>query len=194
MTRERKGAEARSPLVRLSKWMSLVLRHEPAKFGLVLDSAGWARVDDLLAAAGRAGVPLDDASLRRVVAENDKRRFALSDDGARIRASQGHSVAVALGLEPVEPPAVLFHGTATRFLDSIRREGLIPGRRRHVHLSADEAAAAAVGARHGRPAVLRVDAARMHADGHRFYLSANGVWLTEAAGAAYLAFPGDDAT
>ena len=181
-------------LVRLSKWMSLVLRHDPAKFGVQLDDAGWTRVDDLLAAAAHAGVPLDAALLRRVVEENDKRRFALSDDGAMIRASQGHSVAVDLGLEPMEPPAVLFHGTATRFLDSIRRDGLVPGSRRQVHLSAGEATATAVGARHGRPAVLRVDAGRMHADGHRFYLSANGVWLADAVPAAYLVFPGDDAT
>ncbi|HLM67748.1 MAG TPA: RNA 2'-phosphotransferase, partial [Longimicrobium sp.] len=114
-------------LTHLSKWMSLVLRHEPAKFGVELDDAGWTRVDGLLAAAARAGVPLDDATLRRVVAENDKQRFALSADGAMIRASQGHSVEVELGLEAVEPPPVLFHGTATRFLDSIRRDGLVPG-------------------------------------------------------------------
>lgn len=175
-------------LIRASKWMSLVLRHDPATFGVVLDDAGWTPVDDLLAAAARARVPLNAALLRRVVEENDKRRFALSDDGARIRASQGHSVAVDLGLEPVEPPAVLFHGTATRFLDSIRRDGLVPGSRRHVHLSADAETATAVGARHGRPAILRVSAARMHADGHRFFLSANGVWLAGAIPAAYLVF------
>jgi putative RNA 2'-phosphotransferase len=169
--------------------MSLVLRHEPAKFGVELDSGGWVRVDDLLAAARRAGVPLDDESLRRVVAENDKKRFVLSEDGARIRASQGHSVEVDLGLEPVEPPALLFHGTATRFLDSIRQGGLIAGSRQHVHLSADEATATTVGARHGRPAVLRVDAARMHADAHRFYLSANRVWLTATIPPGYLTIP-----
>jgi putative RNA 2'-phosphotransferase len=178
-------------LVRLSKWMSLVLRHDPAKFGVVLDEAGWTRVDDLIAAAARAGVPLDDATLRRAVAENDKQRFALSGDGAMIRASQGHSVQVELGLEPVEPPPVLFHGTATRFLDSIRRDGLVPGSRRHVHLSADADTATTVGARHGRPAVLRIDAARMHAGGHLFFRSANGVWLTDAVPAEYLGFPDD---
>jgi putative RNA 2'-phosphotransferase len=181
-------------LVRLSKWMSLVLRHDPAKFGVELDEAGWTRVDELLAAAARAGLPLDDATLRRVVAENDKQRFALSEDGAMIRASQGHSVEVELGLEPGDPPPVLFHGTATRFLDSIRREGLVPGSRRHVHLSANAGTATTVGARHGRPAVLRVDAARMHAEGQRFFLSANGVWLTDAVSAEYLGFPEDDAT
>jgi putative RNA 2'-phosphotransferase len=98
-------------------------------------------------------------------------------------------VEVDLGLEPVEPPALLFHGTATRFLDSIRQGGLIPGSRQHVHLSGDEATATTVGARHGRPAVLRVDAARMHAEGHRFYLSANGVWLTATIPPGYLTIP-----
>ncbi|HEY0037560.1 MAG TPA: RNA 2'-phosphotransferase [Longimicrobium sp.] len=176
-------------LVRLSKWLSLVLRHDPAKFGVRLDSAGWTPVDELLAAAERARVPLDAASLRRVVEENDKRRFALSDDGTRIRASQGHSVDVELGLEPATPPAVLFHGTATRFVDSIRRGGLVPGSRQHVHLSADERTAVSVGARHGRPVVLRVDAARMHAAGHPFFLSANGVWLANAVPAEFLSFP-----
>jgi putative RNA 2'-phosphotransferase len=178
-------------LTQVSKWMSLVLRHEPAKFGVELDEAGWTRVDDLLAAADRAGVPLDDATLRRIVAESDKKRFALSDDCAMIRASQGHSVEVELGLAPVEPPPVLFHGTATRFLDSIRREGLVPGSRRQVHLSADVDTARTVGARHGRPAILRIDAARMHADGHRFFRSANGVWLVDAVPAEYLGFPDD---
>lgn len=176
-------------LVRASKWMSLVLRHRPADFGVVLDGAGWTRVDDLLAAAARARVPLDEPTLRRVVEENDKRRFALSDDGTRIRASQGHSVDVELGLKPVEPPAVLFHGTATRFLDSIRERGLLPGTRQHVHLSADEATAVNVGARHGRPAVLRVNAARMDAAGLLFFRSANGVWLCDSVPAEYLSFP-----
>ncbi|HLL82625.1 MAG TPA: RNA 2'-phosphotransferase [Longimicrobium sp.] len=179
-------------LVRLSKWMSLVLRHDPAKFGVVLDEAGWTRVDDLIAAAARADVPLDDATLRRAVAENDKQRFALSGDGAMIRASQGHSVQVELGLEPAEPPPILFHGTATRFLDSIRRDGLVPGSRRDVHLSADPDTATTVGARHGRPAVLRIDAARMHAGGRLFFRSANGVWLTDAVPAEYLGFPDDN--
>jgi putative RNA 2'-phosphotransferase len=136
-------------------------------------------------------VALDRATLDRVVGENDKQRFALSADGRRIRASQGHSVAVELGLEPREPPAVLFHGTADRNLDSIRAEGLRPGRRTHVHLSADEATATAVGRRHGRPVVLRVHAGRMHAAGHAFYRSDNGVWLTARVPAADIGFPAD---
>lgn len=176
-------------LVRASKFLSLVLRHKPEHIGITLDAAGWVGVDELLAAAGRSGFALDRATLERVVADNDKRRFAFSEDGARIRASQGHSVAVELGLEPQAPPEVLFHGTATRFLDSIRRGGLRPGSRTHVHLSADEATARTVGQRHGKPAVLRIDAGAMHRDGHAFVRSENGVWLTEAVPAGYISFP-----
>lgn len=176
-------------LVRASRFLSLVLRHRPEHVGLALDSAGWVGVDELLAAAQRSGLPLDRATLERVVAENDKRRFALSADGARIRASQGHSVRVDLGLVAHEPPDVLFHGTATRFLESIRREGLLAGSRTHVHLSADEATARAVGRRHGAPVVLRVAAGDMHRDGLALVRSENGVWLAREVPVRYLAFP-----
>ena len=176
-------------LVRASKFLSLVLRHRPERIGITLDSAGWVAVDELLAAARRSGFPLDRATLERVVAENDKRRFAFSADGARIRASQGHSVGVDLGLAPQAPPDVLFHGTAARFLESIRCEGLKAGSRTHVHLSADEVTARTVGQRHGSPVVLRVEAGAMHRDGHEFYHSENGVWLALAVPARYLGFP-----
>jgi putative RNA 2'-phosphotransferase len=146
-------------------------------------------VDDLLAAAARAGVALDRSTLQRVVAENDKQRFALSADGLRIRASQGHSVAVELGLAPVEPPETLYHGTADRNLDSIRAQGLVSGRRTHVHLSADEATAVNVGRRHGRPVVLRVQSGEMHRAGHAFFRSDNGVWLTAAVRVEHIRFP-----
>jgi putative RNA 2'-phosphotransferase len=167
-------------LVGTSKFLSKVLRHAPGSVGLRLDEAGWAEVEELLAAAARAGVALDRPTLERVVGENDKQRFAFSADGRRIRASQGHSVEVELGLEPREPPETLYHGTAEHNLESIRREGLRPGRRTHVHLSADPDTAVAVGRRHGRPVVLRVAAGRMHRAGHAFYRSDNGVWLTGA--------------
>jgi len=176
-------------LVRASRFLSLVLRHRPEQIGIALDSAGWVSVDELLAAARRSGFPLDRATLERVVAENDKRRFAFSGDGARIRASQGHSVDVELGLAAQAPPEVLFHGTATRFLESIRREGLRPGSRTHVHLSPDEATARVVGRRHGAPVVLRVAAGDMHRDGLALVRSENGVWLAREVPAPYLAFP-----
>jgi len=173
-------------LIRLSKFLSLVLRHEPEKIGVALDANGWVAVDELLTGAAKAGVALTPEGLRRIVETDDKKRFAFSDDGRRIRASQGHSVEVDLDLPAAVPPEHLFHGTATRFLGSIRAEGLRPQSRWHVHLSPDEETAVKVGMRHGKPAVLRVAAGRMQRDGHAFYLSANGVWLTETVPAEYL--------
>ncbi|MFV2112452.1 RNA 2'-phosphotransferase [Micromonospora sp. LOL_025] len=173
-------------MVRLSKRMSLVLRHEPARFGLVPDRAGWVSVDDLLAALG-----IDRADLDAVVAGNDKQRFAVergADGVERIRANQGHSIPVDLELAPSPPPARLYHGTSRVALDSIRATGLHRAGRHHVHLSPDEATARRVGARRpGELVVLTVDAAAMARDGHAFYRSANGVWLTDAVPARYLA-------
>lgn len=175
-------------LVGVSKFLSLVLRHDPARIGLRLDDAGWADVDALLSAAAKAGTVIDRATLDRVVAENDKQRFAFSADGTRIRASQGHSLGVDLGLPPQTPPEVLYHGTATRFVDSIRAGGLHSARRTHVHLSSDEATARAVGRRHGSPVILTIAAGRMHRDGHAFYRSNNGVWLTDSVPVTYITF------
>jgi putative RNA 2'-phosphotransferase len=169
-------------VVRRSKRLSYVLRHAPDGVGLTLDAAGWVDVDALLAALGWTRVELE-----HVVATNGKRRFAFDDAGERIRASQGHSVAVDLGYVAEVPPAVLFHGTAERNLSAIEAEGLRPGRRHAVHLSPDEATARRVGARHGRPVVLRVDADGMARDGAVFTCSANGVWLVDAVPPAFLA-------
>ena len=168
-------------VVRTSKRLSYVLRHAPDSVGLTLDEHGWVDVDDLLAALRLTRAELDD-----VVARNDKQRFAVDGTGTRIRASQGHSVAVDLGYAPATPPAELFHGTADRFLASIRAEGLRPGNRHAVHLSPDAGTARAVGVRHGRPVVLRVDAAAMARDGVAFTRSANGVWLVDAVPPRYL--------
>jgi putative RNA 2'-phosphotransferase len=178
-------------LVRLSKFLSLVLRHKPETIGLFLDSQGWARVDELLTKARAAGVPLTEELLREVVEQNDKQRFALSDDGTRIRANQGHSINIDLGLEPLTPPQFLYHGTATRFLDLIKHQGLIAGNRQYVHLSLDEQTAVKVGQRHGRPVVLIIQAATMNEEGLKFYRSANGVWLTERVPVEYLVFPAE---
>ena len=168
--------------VRRSKRLSHVLRHAPGSAGLTLDAAGWADVDALLTALGWTR-----GELERVVATNDKRRFAFDPTGTRIRASQGHSVAVDLGYEAEDPPTVLFHGTAQRNLPAIEAEGLRPGRRHAVHLSPDVGTARRVGARHGRPVVLRVDAAGLAATGAVFTRSANGVWLVEAVPPSCLA-------
>ena len=181
-----------STVVRLSKFLSLVLRHRPESIGLALDDAGWANVDELLRQANKAGVPLTRELLQQVVAQNDKQRFALSTDGQRIRASHGQSIPVSLDLSAVMPPDVLYHGTTTRFLASIRRQGLTPRGRQYVHLSSDTETARAVGRRHGEPVVLTVRAREMHRDGYLFYHSASGIWLTEAVPVSYLVFPASD--
>jgi len=176
----------RDPIVDASKLLSYILRHRPDSIGLALDAQGWTDVDALLAALRAHGKAIDRDLLERVVAGNDKQRFAFSADRLRIRASQGHSVAIDLGLSPAQPPDLLYHGTASRFLKAIKASGLRPGARRHVHLSADSETARRVGARHGFPAVLRVDARRMREDGVVFYVSDNGVWLTAAIPPRYL--------
>ena len=163
-----------------------MLRHRPEAIGLTLDAQGWANVDELIARAAAKGQPLTRELIGRVVAENDKQRFALSDDGTRIRANQGHSVEVDLALEPQDPPETLYHGTAARNLRSIEREGLRRGQRHHVHLSDNPATAHIVGQRHGEPIVLRVAAGAMGRAGHLFYRSENGVWLTDEVPAKYL--------
>lgn len=177
-------------LVSTSKYLSLILRHRPELIGISLDSEGWVDIDSLIAAANEHGKNLTLALIHQVVAENDKRRFALSDDGLRIRASQGHSIrSVDLNLTPVEPPSQLFHGTVGQFLDGIRKQGLLKRSRNHVHLSADVEMARSVGKRRGEPIVLIIDSQSMQADQHKFYLSENHVWLTDHVPVRYIHFP-----
>ena len=147
---------------------------------------GWASINKLLRLSAAKGRPLTRALIEEVVATNDKKRFAFNEDRSMIRASQGHSVSVDLGLSPVAPPPVLFHGTATRFLEPIRQHGLLKGNRQHVHLSPDAGTAAKVGQRHGKPVVLKILADNMRVAGHAFYLSANGVWLTDHVPATFI--------
>ncbi|WP_051969513.1 RNA 2'-phosphotransferase [Kitasatospora azatica] len=173
-------------LVKTSKMLARILRHDPGRIGIELDEGGWVAVATLLAALARRGNPLSREQLDHVVATNNKQRFAYSEDGSRIRASQGHTIAVDLGLTAVEPPPVLFHGTGQQSVAAIMREGLRPMSRQDVHLSADVETAVKVGSRHGRPAVLRVDAAGLAATGHEFRRSANGVWLTDTVPPAFL--------
>jgi putative RNA 2'-phosphotransferase len=172
--------------VTVSKFLSRILRHAPEDAGLTLEPGGWVPVADLLAGAAKVGVTISHADLEEVVRSSDKQRFAFDETGARIRANQGHSAEVDLQLEPAEPPPELFHGTATRFVDDILRDGLLKMARHHVHLSADVATALKVGGRHGKPVVLVVGAARMRAGGHTFFRSANGVWLVEHVPPQYL--------
>ena len=173
-------------LVTVSKYLAKHLRHAPHELGLTLRPGGWVPVDDLLAAAGRHGFPITYDELVGVVEAGDKRRFAFDVSGELVRANQGHSVEVDLQLEPAEPPEVLYHGTVGRFLPAILAEGLVRGNRHHVHLSRDVETARKVGARRGKPVILAVEAGRMHRDGHAFFVSANGVWLTDAVPPGYL--------
>lgn len=168
----------------LGKLLALVLRHQPDVAGVTLDPAGWVDVDELVAGLRRAGHLVDATDVRRVVDDDSKGRYELVD--GRIRAAQGHSVDVELGLEPRRPPEVLFHGTVERFVPSILAAGLRPGTRKFVHLSADVATAEAVGRRRGAPVVLVVDATAAHALGQDFRRASNGVWLTGPLPAAYV--------
>jgi len=168
----------------LGKLLALVLRHRPDVAGVALDDAGWVGVDELVAGLRRTGRRVTADDVRRAVDADSKGRYELVD--GRIRAAQGHSVAVELGLEPVPPPSVLYHGTVERFLPSILATGLRPGSRQFVHLSPDAATAERIGRRRGAPVVLVVDAAGAYAAGHEFRRASNGVWLTDAVPPGYL--------
>jgi putative RNA 2'-phosphotransferase len=170
----------------VSKFLSKHLRHQPEALGLTLQPGGWVGVDELLAACARKQVRLTRQQLGELVATSDKQRFAFDDTGTRIRANQGHSTPVDLQLEPQAPPARLFHGTAAKNVDSILADGIQRVARHHVHLSLDVATAHKVGSRRGRPVILEIDACAMHAAGHVFYCSANGVWLVDEVPARFL--------
>ena len=171
-----------------SKHLSYILRHKPDEAGLELGPGGWVAVDDLLQGLAASGSDIDREALLQIVETSEKKRFTLSDDGSLIRAAQGHSVAVDLRLQAKIPPDVLYHGTATRFLDAIRDDGLQPVSRQHVHLSKEKRTALQVGARHGKPAILEVAADDMVKDGHDFFEADNGVWLTAHVAPRYLKF------
>lgn len=177
---------SKSDSTRISKYLSLVLRHDPSAAGVTLDPEGWVNVEELLAGAARHGVSFTIVDLKEVVQTSDKQRFAFSADGQRIRANQGHSVAVDLGLTPETPPPVLYHGTVERFVTSIMETGLEKRARHHVHLSPDVATANRVGSRRGKPVILKIAAADMHSAGFLFFRSANGVWLTEQVPPQYI--------
>ncbi|MEI7366639.1 RNA 2'-phosphotransferase [Pectobacterium colocasium] len=163
----------------VSKFLSYVLRHKPEAIGLTLNSEGWANIAELISCAAKDGRLLTREVIQSVVDNSDKKRFSISANGLSIRAAQGHSSAqVDMRYEPKVPPEFLYHGTATRFIDSINQQGLRPGSRQYVHLSADEATAITVGQRHGKPTVLKIKTLEMHQQGFIFYQADNGVWLT----------------
>lgn len=173
-------------LTKISKFLSLVLRHDPGTIGLTLDSQGWIEIDTLLQAMARAGRPTTRDVVVALVNSPGKKRLVFDDSGQRIRAAQGHSIDVDLGYAPAIPPSALYHGTADLNLPSILAEGLKPGARHDVHLSIDTETALTVGRRHGKPVVLRVDAEAMTRDGHVFHRADNGVWLTRSVPPRYL--------
>lgn len=173
-------------LVKISKRLSLYLRHAPHEIGLTLQPGGWVAVDDLLEGCHRHGFALERSELEEVVAQNSKQRFSFDETGTLIRANQGHSVEIDLQLESQEPPATLWHGTAQHIAPTLEREGILRMKRHHVHLSGDIATARTVGARHGRPVIFEVNAAQMARDGHVFYRSENGIWLVDEVPPKYL--------
>ena len=173
-------------LVKISKYLSKHLRHQPERLGLELAPGGWVDVEELLAACRRHEFPVTPAELEEVVAKNDKKRFSFDETKTKIRANQGHSIEVDLQLEPRTPPDILYHGTGEGNVGAIERNGLLKMSRHHVHLSADISTAKAVGMRKGRPVIFEVNAAEMYRDGWVFYRSENGVWLTEEVPPKYL--------
>lgn len=177
--------ETTSDLTRISKYMSLILRHKPQVIGIQLDAHGWADVNALLAGISKK-YPINRDILEEIVQSDEKQRYSFNEDGTKIRANQGHSIPVDVELTLAEPPETLYHGTAQRFAASIEAQGLLPQNRLYVHLSPDPETAEKVGRRHGEPVIYLVAAGQMYRDGYRFYLSANGVWLTKVVPAPYL--------
>jgi putative RNA 2'-phosphotransferase len=163
----------------ISKLLSLVLRHQPDSLGIILDEQGWTDVTILIEKINNKGIQFSFNDLQLLVANNNKKRFALNESETLIRANQGHSIEVNLGYEPKQPPAILFHGTGHLAVDSIKSTGLEKRNRQHVHLSVDIETAVKVGQRHGKPVVFTVAAQVMFEQGYQFYVADNGVWLTE---------------
>jgi putative RNA 2'-phosphotransferase len=172
----------------ISKFLSLVLRHKPEQINIQLDVNGWADVDTLIERSNAHAVPLNFELLEEIVIQNDKQRFSFNEDYTRIRANQGHSVEIDLALQAVQPPEKLYHGTAAKFIDAIKINGLQKMDRQHVHLSRDEETAVKVGSRRGKPVILVIDTAKMYDDGFVFYVSENGVWLTDNVPVEYIRF------
>lgn len=174
-----------SKLDNLSKYISRILRHRPEDINIQLDEHGWADVEELLAGMNAAGQKIDREILEEIVRTDQKQRYSFNEKGTLIRANQGHSIPVDVELAEQEPPEYLYHGTALRFMESIRQQGLLPMSRLYVHLSGDVETARVVGMRHGRPVVLKVHSGDMYRDGHKFFRSQNGVWLAKKVDAGY---------
>jgi putative RNA 2'-phosphotransferase len=175
-------------LTHISKFLSLILWHQPEKIGIALDENGWADVDELLSKMTAAGTVINKEILNELVSTNDKQRFAFNDNQTKIRASQGHSVLIELGLIQQPPPELLYHGTVSQFISSIKMDGLQKMQRTYVHLSSDITTVQQVGSRRGKPVIIAVQSGQMHNDGFQFFLSDNGVWLTNNVPPVYIQF------
>lgn len=173
-------------LTHISKFLSLVLRHQPETISIQLDQNGWTDVNELIEKANDYGIYFDKETLKHIVVTNSKKRFAFNDTLDKIRASQGHSIEIELGYTNQKPPTILFHGTAEKFVQSILDTGLEKRNRQHVHLSSDLETALKVGQRHGKPSIFKVLAEQMYNDNFQFYISDNGVWLTDNVPTKYL--------
>lgn len=173
-------------LIKISKFLSLILRHKPESIGVTMSPHGWVKINELIKAAQKHKIYLSKTLIDEIIKTNDKQRFTYSSDGESIRANQGHSINIELQLEPTKPPDSLYHGTIIRFLENIRKKGLLKMNRQHVHLSLKKKTAYDVGKRHGKPIILTIDAQRMTQDGYDFYLSKNCVWLTKHVPPQYL--------
>ena len=169
----------------VSKFVAMILRHKPESIGIALDEHGWANVEELIAGIGKTE-PFSMEMLEEIVRTDNKQRYSFNEDKTLIRATQGHSIPVDVELEEKTPPNTLYHGTGLKYTEFIDQQGLIPKSRLYVHLSPDYETAVNVGRRHGKPAVYKVDAEKMNADGYRFFLSVNGVWLTREVPVKYL--------
>ncbi len=176
-------------LIKISKFLSLILRHKPETIGLTLNENGWADTQELLKQCNTFGYKLSFEQLKTVVDINNKRRFAFSPDLTKIRANQGHSINVDLELKEKKPPDILFHGTAEKNIESIKEKGLNKRKRNFVHLSSDSKTAYNVGLRYGKPVILTINTGKMHEKGILFYLSENGVWLTDNVSPEFIGFP-----
>ncbi len=173
-------------LIKTGRYISYLLRHHPEEAGLTIDEHGWVSVEELITAVAQSYSGFTRTELDEIVATNNKKRYSYSEDGMRIRANQGHTIAVDVELPEAQPPEILWHGTGEKYVESINRTGLIPKSRLHVHLSKDTETAMQVGSRHGKPVVYKVLAGKMAQDGYKFYLSVNGVWLTDKVPVEYL--------
>lgn len=174
---------------RISKFLSLVLRHQPQTIGITLDENGWVEIDTLLEGMACSGKRVSREQLEQVVSNNDKQRFTISDDAVRIRAKQGHSVDVDLGYQAATPPEQLCHGTPGRFVELIRESGLKKMNRHHVHMHADHELATEVGGRRGKPVLLTIRSLEMHQAGYEFFVTENDVWLTDHVPSEFINFP-----